>query len=193
MSGVTLTFDDAASLSLPSVGVLSSTSYRPTNYDPLSDIFPPPAPSGPYGNALAVFNGTDPNGTWSMYAVDDSPGETGAVGGGWRLNIATVDPIADLAVLASASSNPVAVNSNLVYSVTVTNRGPAAASAVRLTNTLPAGVTFVSALPTQGSCLHAGNLVTCDLGGLAPGAAAVATVIVTPPVAGLLTNFWTAG
>jgi len=192
VNGVTLTFDDAAGLSLPTVGVLSSTGYRPTNYDPSLDTFPPPAPLGPFGSALSVFQGTDPNGPWSLYLVDDLPNNTGIIGGGWRLNISTADPIADLAVLATASSNPVAVNSNLVYAITVTNRGPAAATGVTLTNALPAGVNFVSVTSSQGACLRQGGLVTCDFGQLTPGAAAVATVTVTPFGVGVFTNSATA-
>jgi hypothetical protein len=43
-ANATLTFSDAAPLSLPQTGVVATGTYRPTNYDTLTDIFPPPAP-----------------------------------------------------------------------------------------------------------------------------------------------------
>ena len=52
----------------------------------------------------------------------------------------------------------------------------------------PAGVVFVSATPSQGSCAHSLGVVTCDLGSLAAGGAAFARVVVQPLVGGTLCN-----
>ena len=71
----TLTFDDAAPSPLPSDGTLRSGVYKPTDFpDVGDDIFLTPAPVWPYGDTLSVFNGTNPNGTWSLYLVRDHPG-----------------------------------------------------------------------------------------------------------------------
>jgi hypothetical protein len=40
---------------------------------------------------------------------------------------------------------------------------------VNVMDVLPAGVTFISATPTQGSCAQVGGAVSCDLGALAAG------------------------
>ncbi|MBA2592590.1 MAG: DUF11 domain-containing protein, partial [Gammaproteobacteria bacterium] len=40
----------------------------------------------------------------------------------------------------------------MTYTVPVTNNGPSNATGVTMTDTLPAGVSFVSATPSQGSC-----------------------------------------
>ena len=57
----------------------------------------------------------------------------------------------------------------MVYQVDVANAGPSDAAAVTVTDTLPAGVTFVSATGTGWTCTNAGNVsVTCtrpDAGG----------------------------
>ncbi len=76
-------------------------------------------------------------------------------------------PVADLSITKSGAPNPVTVGSSLAYTVMVTNNGPSPATAVALTDTLPAGVTFVSANATQGACAQSGGTVTCNLGTLA--------------------------
>ena len=188
MSGSTLGFDDGAADPLPSSGAISAGTYRPSNYGFVADVFPTPGPAAPFGASLSVFSGTDPNGTWSLYVVDGVVGGLGSIQGGWSLEITTADPIADLALTATGSSPSVALGSNLVYAITVTNRGPAVASQVRLTNGLPAGVTFVSASGSTGSCAHVSGIVACDLGVLAAGAGASFNITVAPGVSGLLTN-----
>ncbi|HEX8844560.1 MAG TPA: PQQ-dependent sugar dehydrogenase [Pyrinomonadaceae bacterium] len=98
---------------------------------------------------------------------------------------------ADLAVTKTASPNPAAVGTNISYRISVTNNGPAAATNVNLTDTLPAGVTFVSASTTQGTCGGTGP-VNCSIGSLANGASAIITIVATPTTAGQITNNATA-
>ena len=57
-----------------------------------------------------------------------------------------------------------------------------------LTDPLPAGVTFVSATPSQGTCSQVAGTVTCPLGTIASGANATVSVVVTPTTDGTLTN-----
>jgi hypothetical protein len=91
VSDLTITFDDAAADPVPNV-VVSGT-FKPTQaaggcgLGPTDD-FPTPAPANPYGIDLAGFNGTDPNGTWSLYVVDDANADSGSISGGWSLDIA---------------------------------------------------------------------------------------------------------
>ncbi|MFT4154031.1 S8 family serine peptidase [Parafilimonas sp.] len=92
--------DDAASLMPAGSGLVSGT-YKPTNYG-AGDVFDSPAPEGPYENpgtaGLATLNsafgGEDPNGTWSLYVVDDYPGlDKGNFNGGWDLTITTAPDV----------------------------------------------------------------------------------------------------
>jgi subtilisin-like proprotein convertase family protein len=89
--GVTLTFDDAAAGSLPDSTQIVSGTFRPTNVGG-TDAFPAPAPAGPHGSTLSVFNGTNPNGQWQLFVVDDFPADSGSFAGGWSLTIETLDP-----------------------------------------------------------------------------------------------------
>ncbi|MBN2578729.1 MAG: tandem-95 repeat protein [Pirellulales bacterium] len=91
---VNLTLDDQAAGYLPDSSLITSGVYKPTNYPVGSeDYFPAPAPGVPYGSQLAEFNGTDPNGTWSLYVVDDDAFfAQGSIAGGWSLTIATQAP-----------------------------------------------------------------------------------------------------
>jgi subtilisin-like proprotein convertase family protein len=86
VSGRNYTFDDAAAAVLPT-GAASGT-YRPTNAAG-SDAFPAPGPGTitQVNPQLAVFNGTNPAGSWSLYVVDDASGDSGSIAGGWSLTL----------------------------------------------------------------------------------------------------------
>jgi subtilisin-like proprotein convertase family protein len=83
---VDLVFDDAAAGPLPDEGQITSGTYQPTNWEGTADTFPAPAPAPSGATQLATFNGTNPNGTWSLFVVDDLAGDSGniSVAGAWR-------------------------------------------------------------------------------------------------------------
>ena len=58
---------------------------------------------------------------------------------------------ADLAVTKVASSAAPLVGTNVTFTLSVTNNGPAPALAVVVNDLLPAGYTFVSSAPSVGS------------------------------------------
>lgn len=90
------------------------------------------------------------------------------------------------------SGFPLLVNSNFNYEVRVQNCGLNPVTNVRLTNTLPAAVAFNSALPSQGSVgLSAPQIVSGNLGSLAPGALATIALSVTPGSTGSITDIVT--
>jgi uncharacterized repeat protein (TIGR01451 family) len=98
----------------------------------------------------------------------------------------TVTPVADLSVSATAAPEPVDQTTNLTYTLTVTNHGPSPAQGYTLTDTLPAGVTFVSA--TGGETPVGGILTFASLNPLASGAMATYTIVVTADTAGSITD-----
>jgi hypothetical protein len=110
VSGIDLTLKDSASSVLPNSGKLLSGVYKPSNYG-VGDVFMPPAPLlGGCGSAFSVFKGASPNGTWSLFVMDDLPLDKGAIGGGWVLTIQTVPAVGP----ASASTFEVVDDSEAV-------------------------------------------------------------------------------
>ena len=63
----------------------------------------------------------------------------------------TVIPLADLVVTKAVSNATPSVGDTVTFTVTVSNQGPNAATGVTLQDSLPAGLTFVSATPSQGT------------------------------------------
>jgi uncharacterized repeat protein (TIGR01451 family) len=99
-----------------------------------------------------------------------------------------VSTASDLAVTVSVPPDVVVLSNNVTFTVTVTNLGPGAAASTWLTNVLPAGLTFVSATPTVGSCSHASGRVSCSLATLGMNAGARVTVVARAIASGFATN-----
>jgi len=106
VNNLTLTFNSEASTPLPDDGAIVSGTYRPTNVG-AGDVFPAPAPAGGvvYQN-LSDFNGTPPNGTWSLYAFDDESGNVGSISGGWGLTVFTSSTICNFNLSHSVQAFP---------------------------------------------------------------------------------------
>ncbi len=111
-------------------------------------------------------------------------------------NSATVfTPVSHLVInkgvnTASPISGAVAPGGVFTYTLAVTNLGPNTASDITVTDALPAGVGFVSALGFGWTCSESALTVTCTRPTLGVGAAPPIQIVVTAPVtAGLvLTN-----
>ncbi len=82
VAGVDLTLDDRAPSALPNEGSLVSGFFQPTNIGG-GDLFYGPVPSG--GSSLSVFNGTQSDGRWSLWAVDDTSSNVGSLARGWEI------------------------------------------------------------------------------------------------------------
>ena len=98
--------------------------------------------------------------------------------------VTTVTPQADIATTVTGPS-VVSAGADFSYAVSVLNQGPSAANSVQVSQTLPAGVTFVSA--SNGGAYN-GGAVTWSLAGLSSGVAANLTVTVTAPASGTLSS-----
>ncbi|HEX7139791.1 MAG TPA: IPTL-CTERM sorting domain-containing protein [Vicinamibacterales bacterium] len=95
---------------------------------------------------------------------------------------------ADLSVTKVASAGPYGTGLPITYTITVANGGATGASNVVVADTLPAGMTFVSATPSQGSC-NSSSPVSCSLGTVAASGSATITLKATlPATPGPVTN-----
>jgi uncharacterized repeat protein (TIGR01451 family) len=95
-------------------------------------------------------------------------------------------PTADLALTATPNATSVNLGQAVIYTLEATNNGPDPAS-VTITDPLPAGAKFLTAVSNAGTCV-AGPPVKCDVGTVASGHSASATVVVEATQAGSLTN-----
>lgn len=108
VSNLEITLNDEAASSLPDSGPLMAGTFKPTDVE-ADEPFPPPAPPGPYGSALSVFDGTLPNGDWRLYVVSDNPVSLGKIERGWTLVLAGPTSIAVRSVSARSVANGVSI------------------------------------------------------------------------------------
>ncbi|MDP9118557.1 MAG: Ig-like domain-containing protein, partial [Actinomycetota bacterium] len=171
-SNSTLTLDDNGVL--PQSGQPtpwgSSPTFKPVNYGGFNETWGPPAPPGPHGDPGTAgtgatlggtYNGASPNGTWSLYAITTAAGDgTGAIAGGWCLNLTTPSPPTLTKTFSPAA---VPLNGSTALKFTVANPNSASSlTGIGFTDTLPAGVVVSTPNDLTGSC--GGGTITSTAG-----------------------------
>ena len=96
-------------------------------------------------------------------------------------------PAPDVAISQAVQPTNATVGSPVTFTVSVTNRGTAAASSVVVTDRLPTMTTLISASPEAGSCTGSATL-RCDLGALAISRSVSIVVALTVRSTGVLVN-----
>jgi uncharacterized repeat protein (TIGR01451 family) len=84
---------------------------------------------------------------------------------------------ADLSISKAASALTVAAGETVTFTMTVRNNSATLADNVTVTDTIPGGTSFVSAMPSQGTCSGTSTII-CALGRILPGTSATATLVV---------------
>lgn len=96
---------------------------------------------------------------------------------------AVVVPGADVQlskVITAGVSNGMAIaGSNVTYLLTVKNNGPTTATNLVVKDVLPANTTFVSCVPSTGSCVNQLGTVAASIESLANGSQVTVTIVVT--------------
>lgn len=195
------------SLTLTNFGPSSASNITVNNPLPPSTAYVSSSPSvGQAGtNAAGLFTWTIPslavNGTASLTLVlqpsaiglltnsatvissaDVNPDDATAT-----VYVTVGSPTADLALGMSGGPDPVVTGNFITYYLSITNLGPATASTVTLADTLPPGVSFVSASPA-GYTVSGGQVAYTNLGNLGAGSRLSASIVVQPYAGGLVTN-----
>jgi uncharacterized repeat protein (TIGR01451 family) len=189
VSNATVTFDQSAALALPASGQVVSGSYQPENYNP-TNFFPANAPVGPYTANLSRFaglSGTNISGAWSLYAFDNSQGDSGAVANGWAVTVTTITPvnqIADVSASVATTGSSTLLGGAQTNTITVANNGPGSAANVVVTNVLSSGLSFSSTSLPQSAYTLSGQSLVYNLGTLASGSNLSFTVVSTATAVG---------
>lgn len=92
--------------------------------------------------------------------------------------LASKPPMTDLAIICTASPDPVIANHELTYTIKVSNSGSQSASAVVTNTKLSVSLDFVSAKASQGICKGAYDTVVCNIGTLNAGETATIRLVV---------------
>jgi uncharacterized repeat protein (TIGR01451 family) len=140
---------------------------------------------------IGTTNTTLPSSVRVGAAVTAHNNVAGLVSTGRFSNFSITQPLADLSVTKS-SSGSVYVGSNITYTITVANNGPATANLVTVTDPFPAGTTNVSASTSQGSCTVTAGVLNCTLGSIASGGSVTITLVTSTSTTGTKTNTATA-
>lgn len=97
-----------------------------------------------------------------------------------------VQPVIDLAVTKTVNNPTPNVGQNVVFSITVTNNGPSAATGVIVNDLLPVGLQFVSANPQSGT--YNSSTGIWNIGNLAAGSTLLMAITATVTQTGQITN-----
>jgi LPXTG-site transpeptidase (sortase) family protein len=185
-------------------GPSNATGVQVTDVLPAGLIFVSAAPSaGSYNSGTGVWNiGALANSANATLAITATVSTTGAI-----TNTATKtaedqpDPnpgnnsasaslnavAADIAITKTVSNSLPNQNTNVVFTITASNNGPSNATGVQVTDLLPAGLTYVSSVPSAGTAYNAGTGVW-NIGALANGANATLTITATVTGTNPVTN-----
>jgi subtilisin-like proprotein convertase family protein len=99
-------FDDEAGGPQSDAGTCFPISVKPVDYEPGENL-PGPAPAGPYGTSLSVFDLVNPNGTWQLFINDDASADSG-----YLVNPPTVDLTVDPPPQTTITSHPLKRTTN---------------------------------------------------------------------------------
>jgi LPXTG-site transpeptidase (sortase) family protein len=132
---------------------------------------------------VATVNITAPTTNTATKTAEDQPDPVA----GNNSASATVNPVAaDIAITKTVDIPTPPVGTNVTYTVIATDNGPSDATGVQVTDLLPAGLTFVSAVPSVGT--YSAGTGIWNLGALANGASATLSIVATVNIPSSITN-----
>jgi uncharacterized repeat protein (TIGR01451 family) len=155
----------------------------------------PDAPDVPF----ALGSGAEPVWVPLDYTPDDANADSGILGivsndsedSEILIDLSGVGVVtpqeADLALTKADWPDPAKIDSELTYTITVTNLGPGTASEITMTDKLPSRIELESVTADAGACFGT-TTITCDLASLDAGGTWVIEIVVEPTRQGRLSN-----
>lgn len=185
-AGNTITF----TIAITNLGISEASGVTITDTLPVSTTFAGATGSEVHAGGMVTWTVADllptESATVSVWANVDAAAASGPVTNTAHVSSSEVDLVtgnnadeatvsirgyADLMVTKVAIPDPPIQKQTMTYVVTVTNQGPAPATSVRLTDTLPSTLSGPNDTVSQGTCTGT-STVACQLGSLAAGASA---------------------
>jgi uncharacterized repeat protein (TIGR01451 family) len=124
------------------------------------------------------------NRAWAVSSVQDPNPDNDSDRAGTNVT----GPQADLSITKTHQGSPVAVGDTIVYDIDVINHGPADVSNATVTDSIPAGTSYVSATVSPGTCGEGGGVVTCTIPTLPNGVGTTIVLTLQANQAGQVTN-----
>jgi large repetitive protein len=124
--------------------------------------------------------------TADQFDPDSTPGNT-AAGEDDEMTITITPNVADVRLSKTVSTSSPQVGQQVTFKVTVTNDGPQAATGVKVTDQLPAGLSFVSKNVPAGTTYNETTGIW-DIPTLASGSSLELTIVATATQTGALAN-----
>lgn len=153
-------------------------SYTAADTASASTVVPPYNASFSPASALAVFDGQNAAGTWTLEICDQYAGDSGTFYQADLYLAAAPTSYADLSLGSSLSPASAVSGATVTYTLSVTNAAasPQSAAGVAVAAALPAGLSFVSA---SGAGSYDSGTGLWSVGALAPGQTASLTITAT--------------
>ena len=180
---------------VPAGTTLVNASPSQGSYDPITGVW---TISGLAGGGTAVLQMTVTVNTASaitnsaeiiavdQFDPDSTPGNGVGNGEDDQANVTTQQGAADLSLTKTVNNPAPNVGANVTYTITVSNAGPNTATNVAVTDQLAAGLTFVSANPSQGSYNSINGV--WNVGSIPSGQSRTLQIVATVTQAGAIGN-----
>jgi len=168
---------DLSATSTVDYATSNGTAMQPADYSQVSDTltFAPGVASRTFTVPIVNDGISEPNETVNLTLSNPSAASLGAQSGA----VLTIsDASANLAITKTAQTTTFLPGQSITYTIAISNAGPASATNVTVTDVLPSGSTFVSAISSTFHCAGT-STITCSAPSLVNGATATITLTVT--------------
>jgi len=112
-TNISYTFDQSAATTMPNdpTTVTPSGTFQPSNFLGFAtpepggqDNFPTAGGLMSYPTDFNIFNGSNPNGDWKLYVVDDQVIDNVSLPGGWSIDVQSSIPVATASIAGRITS-----------------------------------------------------------------------------------------